>query len=481
MQVSEIFNTSVTLTQAPASQANFSVPMLLVDHADVPVDLRRRIVTRSDYTTILTAASAARNWCTGLWSQNYNANQAYIGRWISAATASHWVFDEATSVASVYAALTNTGQFALTEAGGATQQVNPDFTGDTTMADVCASIQAGILAAGGDTSAYTCALDALNRPVITSDNTGSSAAAVAVATPAAGTDLTGALYLGTGFAEAGYDIEALGDAAAAIFALDNTPFAICEDGGNTAQQVAFSTAMNALNKLCMLNINDANAKNAADTTDAAYLIDALGHNQAYLVYTEHVVANGAAADQYVDAAFCGEILARPKEGTTNFAGTPLTGLSESGLAGDKTTVIPLTATERSALEGKGCDYLVNPAGLVHAVDGLTPGGKEVRLVIAAMWFEAKVSEDGYAYWIAQDVVTYSVRDMMAIKGIISGYAEELQTRLVIDRTNESWNFPDISTFSSAVQATHVMTLSDVYSCPTQNSVNSFILSMSLVV
>ncbi len=72
MKVTEIVNASASLTAAAASTANYSVPLLLVDTVDVPYDTRYLEVTKSDYATNLTAASAHLLWCTDFWSQTAN-------------------------------------------------------------------------------------------------------------------------------------------------------------------------------------------------------------------------------------------------------------------------------------------------------------------------------------------------------------------------------------------------------------------------
>ena len=58
MNVQDVVNVSIGLSTTPASQAKFTVPILLVDHADIPIDKRYRTVTKSSYATTLTAATA---------------------------------------------------------------------------------------------------------------------------------------------------------------------------------------------------------------------------------------------------------------------------------------------------------------------------------------------------------------------------------------------------------------------------------------
>ena len=365
MKVSEIVPVTIGLSATPASQATFSVPILMIDHADVPLDKRYRTVTKSSFATALTASSDQLAWCTELWSQNYNPAVAYLGRYVGTASASYMVFPNATTVVSAWAGLAATAKIKILE-GAANEDISPDFTAVTSMADVAAAIQTA-LQLGTLTAAYTCSLDTFDRPIIVSDITGAAADSVSAATPASGVDLTLPAWLGTEFSVDGIDAETPGAALAIILEKDNTPFIINEQGLSLAEQVAFSTSVNAMDKILLLRTTDTDCKDSSSTTDMAYLIDALSHQKTHISYTEHTA-------QYPDAAICGEIFPR-KEATTNLALTPLLGLSESGLDADGTTVIPLTSDERTALDNKGADYLVNPAGSVHLVNGLAPGGR----------------------------------------------------------------------------------------------------------
>jgi hypothetical protein len=478
MNVNEIVNVSIGLTAVPASISSFSEALLLVDHPDVPIDVKYRYVTRSDHTTLLTASTDQAEWCATLWGQNYNPARAAIGRWISAATASYAVCPNATSVVATWTALTNTGQVGIKEGASAAVDINPDFTGDTSMTDVAASFQAAIVAAAGITASYTCTLDALDRITFTSDNTGSSADAVTLTTPAAGTDLTGSAYLGTETSVAGYDIETMGTALARIFNVNNVPFVCCQRGASIAQAVAFSTSVNALDKICIIVDDDSDAK-AVSSASIGYQVKALTHNKTYMIYTEHTTTIGAAANQYPDAALIGEVMSRlDKEGALNMALNGLSGVSESGLDIDLTTVIPLTSTERTNLETNGYDYLVEPSNITHLVHGLAAGGNELRVMIGKAYMATKISEDIYAYMIANEVVTFSDPDIQAIKSICAYWVAEMVDRGLLDETTIVWDFPAAADFTSTQKASHTMTLSEVLVVDVLSAVNDITITMS---
>ena len=476
MDYDQVASTTIGLSASPQTVTRFTAPCLLVDHADIPLDRRYRTVTKASYATTLTASTDAYNWCAALWGQQNNPATAYIGRWASAATAVQVVCPSATSVASVYAALTSTGQFAITEVGESAEEINPDFTGDTTMADVCASIQTAM---SGVVASYTCALDALDRVVITSDNTGTSAALASIGTPLAGTDLTGALYLGTdSFSVAGLDIEGFGAAQAAIRAKTATPKIWHTRGGSIAQEVAFSTANNSVDAMFIRPEYNKVAKGAL-TTDVSYQVEALSHQQSYSIYTEHSVANGAATDHHPDAAITGEVL-QELEGSTNLAHVPLSGCSESGLDPDGTTVIALTDDERLALEAKGCDYLIDPAGSVTCANGLAHGGNEVRIMIGKLWGANRISADAYAYLLAQSVVTFSDIDINAFEMIIRDTCDILVERKVLDSGYELV-MPAASSYSTTTKATHIMAMADLSDMTVQVGVNRVTIDFNWLV
>lgn len=477
MNVQQIVNASVSLTAVPKSQANFSVPLLLVDHDDVPIDKRYRTVSKTSYSTDLTASTNQANWCAALWGQNYNVASAYIGRWVSAASSPYIFFPSAVATIASYTAISD---FYLKLTDGSNQdEIGPiDCTsGVTTMADVCTKIQTALQAIGAPNitslDSATCALDAYSRPKITHAGvTGASAVTISTTAASTGTDLRGSSYWGSGSVQAGLDAETLDTALGLVLAQDNTPFVICQRGGTIAQVVAFSTGVNARDKILLLVSNDTDAKDSSATTDFAYQIEALGHEKTHITYTEHTT-------QFPDAAICGEIIPRPP-GSASFALNSLAGVSQSGLHTDGTTVIPLTDDERTALEAKGADYLIKPSTITHLRHGLAAGGDEMRVRIGMAYLAAKVSEGYYAYMVAQDVVTYSDEDIQAMKNIIEYYVGILVDRKLLTE-DYTITMPSAADFTAAVKATHTMTLSNILDAPVQSSVNDVVATLAFTV
>lgn len=476
MKLAQLWNVSTALSSTPASTADFGVPALLVDHADIPRDTVYRTVSKSSYATDLTASTDQTSFCATLWGQNYNPALLYLVRWISAASSPYRVAGPgAEDTVATWAAVSD-GSLTVTTTAGADALTAINFTGDTTMTEVAATIDAKLVAGG--VSGARCYLDALDRiyfidPAVT----GAGADTVALSGGGGGTDLYLAAWLdgANGWAQGGEDIEPLATAMNRCLALTDAPYVWHQRGGSVAQVTAFSTAVNALNKIFHLRESDVTAKTAT-TNDASYAISALSHARTYGIYTEHTVANGAAADQNPDAAFTGEILPR-LEGSTSYANMSLATVSESGLDNDGTTVIPLTDAERAFLEGKDCDYLIEPSTITHARHGLSYGGQEMRVMVGRDWFNQMIMEGIYAYIITRPVVTFSDTDLAAIKAIVKQYADILVDRKCLE-AGYTINMPLASSFSAATKATHTLTLSELLTADVQIAINDGVITMS---
>jgi len=482
MQLSDIYSLNIGLSVVTAAQAGFSVPLLLVDTDDVPVDRRYIITDKSSYATDLTADSDADEWCTTLWAQSMGGpDQAYIGRWVSADTPAQFVCGSPGTIMATYAAVV-AGDFGLTIGGVPTVLVTTATMADvTSLADVAALMQTAIQALAGDWATCTVEIDALNRFVLSNSTTGADSEAVTItaATGGAGTDISAAGYLNIAsgaFSVAGLDAEDPDDALAAILALDNTPFIVNQRSGSIAQKVDLATACAVYKKMFECMDTDENSKDAVETTDVAYQLKELSNNNAHITYTEHTTQNP-------DAAICGECHVRP-EGQANIARIGLSSVYASGLDLDGTTVIEMTATEEAALEGKGCDWLGNPAGVVHLKHGLTPGGVEVRHRIALYWAEARSQEMGYATLLAMaganKPAVFSDEDITSLAAPIKYHLDILVKRKVIE-PDYVLNLPSAADITAVTKATHTLTLSDLANLTAQWAINDVAAAMTATV
>jgi hypothetical protein len=476
MKVNEIADVSTGLSATPPSVASFSVPVLLVDDAAVPLDRRYIITNRAAYQTDLTSGSDALAWATILWGQDYNPEKAYIGRWISTASSPYFVCGSPGTDIPTWVAVATSGDFAITDGTDTEEFASGLFTAVTSLADIAAILQTEVQTATTITSLQTATVtvDSFGRFLFTDSTTGAAAPTISVIAPTggAGTDITTSDFLNiseNAFAVAGIDAEDLDDALAAILALDDTPFIVHQRGGSIAQKVDLATAVIGYRKVCELVDNDPNSKDSQQSSDVPYQLSQLSNNNTHITYTEHI-------DQSPDAAINGQIYMRP-EGSASVALNGLTSVFESGLDTDGTTVIPLTVGERTALEAKGCDYLVRPSTIVHCRHGLTAGGVEMRHRIGFYWSDTRISEGIYAYLLSSDVVTFSDDDIRAIGDIAKKYLDILVERKVIE-PGFNLNLPSASDISAATKATHTLTLQDVAALIGQLAVNDVVMTMT---
>ncbi len=418
-----------------------------------------------------TASSAVLAWLTTLWGQVQSPTLGYVGRWVSAASSPYIYFPQAITTLASYTAISD---FYLNITDGTNDdEIGPiDASSATSLADVlalCETELQGITTpniTGLDTATF--ALDKLSRPVLKNSTTGAAAETLSTKAASTGTDLRNALYLGAGASQAGLDIETLTQAAAAVFEVDNTPFVINQIGASIAQAVAFSTGMNALDKLCEVVDTDPNAKSAVASSDISYQIHALSHQKTHVTYTEHHVDNGAAATQYPDAAICGEILPR-LEGKHKWSDNQLASVSQSGLDPDGTTVKPLTPGEIIALKAKGCDFIVTVGGITCVKEGLASGGNEMRVMLGKAFMTARVNEEIWAYMVANEM-TFDDDDIQAIKGIISyWYGVMVRRKLLLP--GAVITMPSAEDFTTAIKALHTMNLNDLQNASINYAVN----------
>ena len=481
-KVTDKVSVSIGLINAPQSVVNFSTSCVLLDHADVPVDLRYKETVESEFATYFTAATDHVSWLTTLWAQDKVASKAFVGRWLESASSPYMVFNNAITTLASWTPVTD-GTMRVTDGTNDDDLTALNFSAATSTADILAVIQVALQAittpniTGLDTA--TAFIDKAGRFIIQNSTTGASAATISVGAQGTGTDITGALYLGAEVTQAGLDAESLSAAINAILALNNESFVFCERGADIAEQVAGSTAVQALDKMIIYRISDANAKSAAQTSDTPYQVEALAHAQTVNMYTEHTVALGAAADQNPDAAVCGQILQFP-EGSASWGENKLSSVSESGLASNGTTVIPLTATERSALKGKKCDFLINPAGTTTLSEGLTAGSNEARIIQGKMYIAYNISLEIYGYKLAQPVLTYSQEDLDAIEGIVKRWLDVAVARRMIE-ADYVVTMPLASSFTSVQKATGTMTLSDISNDTIDTAVRDLTISFNWIV
>ena len=470
--IQDFFSLQINLDSSPAVATKYSLPILLVDHADVPVYTRVRQVTPATYTTRLTADSEQYNFFERFYAQNYPTNPAnsrkniagYVGRWVSAATKAVRIFPNASSTITDWTTLAAAGKFNITD-GVNPEDISPDFTGDTDMDDVAASITAAFVAST-NYKTYVCSIDALDNLVITGAVAGAASLSFVLAAGATGTDMTSATYFGnaTAYDQAGLDAETLAAAAVACFAKNNVPTIVFERGATDVQALEFITAMDAIDgKFSVVVTVD---PYHAESTGIAYSANALDLGKCHVIYSRQ--------DDDIDAAAYGENLPQD-EGTVDYAINSLVGVSASEFEADGVTVAEMSEAAVEASDAVNCDFVTTPYTVTHLARGLCPNGDEVRIVILKMWAEYNTSLEGYEFMLANNVNTFTEVFLGGVKGIIEKYMDACVDRNGIE-SGYTINMPSASDFTAIQKASHTMTLSDVVTAGIQFAVNNVFAS-----
>jgi hypothetical protein len=480
MNLSELVSVSASVITTPAASASFAKPCLIGNFSEVPVDKRHRTVTPSSYASIMDTTQAAIDFCTTLWYQDLNVSEAEMIRWVSAAIAPRFVMTDFGSTMATWQAVTVSGDFAITDGSSTEQFATGSFAAATDMDDVATIIQTEIRTSSSfaaDLSAAVVGFDALGRMYLETADTGESATTYTIIAPTAGagTDITTTNFLNIAsraFVVSGMDAEDPDDALADCIANFTDDFyTVHETGASVSQQQALASAARIYGKIAMLDLSAAGVKDSSSTTDVAYLLYNASVD-AYGAYSEH---SGAAGLPVVAAN--GAILPNDP-GSKSLANKQIKGVNISGLGADGTSSIPLTATERAALDDKNCDYVVRPVngGPITLRNGLLFSGLEFKTRWGLDWWEYISAIEIAAYLYGNDV-TFSDTDITAIVGILTKNLDILIARKCLE--SYTVTIPKAADISAVVKATHTLTLSEVASAIASYAVNDVVATIKV--
>jgi hypothetical protein len=455
-QITEFVNVSAILQTAAAPRTSFGIGLFLVDDDQVPVDARYQYMTQSSKST-WTSGTDPRSFGDIYFQQKRTPQKLMIGRWASSATSPYFVCVGFATTIATWTAVAD-GSLTVTTAAGADALTLLDFTtGVTTLADVASKIDAALVAGG--VSGARCSIDALNRIIFTDPAVTGAGTTIAISGGGPGTDLYTSTYLNgaNGFTQAGVDAEEPVDTLTEISNLDDSYYEVmAERSLTTTQQVALATAINSLKKQCTLVYNSTDAKSSGTSTDLGSQVQALGLSRAMSIYTEHTT-------QWPDAANNGCVLPAV-EGTTEFGFEVLSGVSESGLAGDGTAKA-LTPTEITVLEGKGYSRVADVGGVIFCTGGFNANGVEHRIMLGKDWFEARTQEGVFNLKIQNPLTAFDNATLGQQEDVVLTYSTEAITRGILVNTPERpfvIDFPDADDFTQAERASHGMVLDNVF-------------------
>jgi len=454
--ITEFVNVSAVLQTAVAPRASFGLGLFLVDDAQVPPDTRFRLMTQSSKSS-WTDSTDPKNFGNIYFAQSRVPQNLMIGRWISVATSPYVVCVGFETTISVWTAIAD-GSLTVTTAAGADVLTAINFTsGVTTLANVASKIDDKLVAGG--VSGARCSVDALGRIIFTDPAVTGAGTTITFSGGGGGTDLYLPAYLNgvDKFIQSGIDAEEPTAALTAISNLNDTYYEVmCERSLTTDQQVALATAINSLKKQCTLVYNNVDAKASGTSTDLGSRLQALALSRAMSIYTEH-------ATEWPEAANNGCVLPAV-EGTTEFAMESLSGVQESGLAGDGTAKA-LTPTEISVLATKGYSRVANVGGVIFCTGGFNANGVEHRIMLGKDWYEARIQEGVFTILIQNPLSAFDNPPLGQFENVVKTYSTEAISRgILVDTPARPFviDFPDADDFTQAERATHDMVLSDVF-------------------
>jgi len=442
-----------------------SLNLHILDDAQIPAYMRRRITTKAGYTSEYTSATAPYTYCQSFWMQKRQAARLMFGRWVKAAIAGQFVGAEPIKEVSAYSVLGATAGFGFAVDGidggsgsGVPVDVNSfNLSAASDFGDVLAEINSVLQAVNsGAFAAYEFTMDgAGNLVCCDATDTGSSSAEVTVQAPASGVDITTASYLNTvngiGWFD-GMDAETIDEAYLAIKEVDNSYYCVTAAGLSQADKIALSTTVNAdLMKVCCLwedtytNCNDPNS-----TTQAFPVIRKLNHGRTFMVYDPGTLVS------HPDAVIVGAHISA-QEGSIDWANQQLFNATSSHLG----------TTKKSVLDGMKINYFETNSNITTNPYGMTASGDEMRWVVGNDWFVGKVQSDTFTSKIKSKSWGLNSATFGTLTGIIRAAGREaIDVRGFCVETAArpfTINMPDPDSFDHAARASHDAQLLEVYS------------------
>lgn len=314
--VSSVVNVNIVLSPAAPSRANFSIMMGITNETTGPLNSIQRI---KSYTGI---EAVAEDWpansevlamATTFYSQSPRPTNFKAGLRLEAATSALLLGGATIGSLAGFQAITD-GSFNITIDGAANDILLLDFSADTTLEEVAATIETGLqaIATGGFASA-TCTLTSENRFLISSGTTGLSSTISQFLSPAvSGTSVISSLDMAQGRTQfrQGSGAESVTQSLNALQDIDPNwySFLFSKEVRDSVQiagedSVLAAGAWAEARTKAFGNItNDANALISGIDTDIVSKLTALGYERSFSDFAS--VSN---ADQYSASSVFGRI------------------------------------------------------------------------------------------------------------------------------------------------------------------------------
>ena len=379
--VSTIVNVTISTTPTFPSRGDFGLLNIVGKSDVISLGERFRLYTTidevaADFATTDEEYIAA----TVFFSQNPRPNQLMISRRADVAYAAELRGGlNAEQTLATWVAITD-GEFAISIDGVAEDILAIDFTGDTSLDDVAASIEAIIqaVAAGGYTAA-TCTWNG-DRFTITSGTTGATSTITVLTevSGGAGTSIVTMLDAGAsgGTAIGGVDLETITESLDAIQLADDSWYGLAftkELNDDNANILLAADWCEARIKLFANSSTDANVKDVLSTTDIAYVLEAGSYRRTFTFASfssEDYIAISAMARLFI----------------VNFSGTDTTITLKFKIL-PTITADDLNTNEASVISGKSANYYASFGDSEMIAEGVCADGSFIDSVHGIDWLQ----------------------------------------------------------------------------------------------
>lgn len=452
------YDVNIQLRVSYPDQPRFDREMYLVDDDQIPIYDRVRVITQygvdelDDTTDVFTAAQT-------FYAQEVKADRLILARVAKTAIPPQFICGTHVTTPADWAALGASATFDVTDSLSNTDTVTcGTFVGVTAFSQVLTILNAGLAAlaapniTGLDTATFI--QDYAGRIVLRmpagQDDTDPTISIDE--DPAAGTIayLLGVRLATDGQAVEGNAVETLRDAYNAAKVLSPGYNAAVEDrGGNDTEVIELAAQIQTERAQLTVVDTSANAPNPASSADLQSVLSALNYDRTTVIYTSK--------SDYPDLAADGAWLpATP--GSKSYGHTKLTNVQASGTIGAKND---LTDTQRTALDDKGCNYVVHTGNDVFLHRGKTAAGIEKRMMMLKDWLEANMQNDLQALDMNTDLMAFDAETLGAIDGIIRYWLEQAAAIRGIE-LDFVITLPTPGDFSDAEKTSGDMTLNNAF-------------------
>lgn len=379
MSLSEIVQVSITTSTTGITRASFGIPLIASYHTV----FAGRVETYNKVSDLVTAGfsvnSPTYKAAQALLSSTTKVTSFKVGRRLSAFTQNVDVTPTDDTEGLVY---TITMTF-------------PDGTAETATYTVQNADTIALIIDGLKT-----ALDLL-AGVIAYCTTTDQTTYLEIATDAAG-DLVGysAWNVELDFEDQTPDPGLAADLAAFRVA-DETFYGLVLDS-NSAAEIAVAATWVAADDAALggFNTADSEALNAASTTDIAYVLKAAARADSYLLFNRNTMG-------YAGAAWMGDRFPSDPGGST-WAFKTLSGISAD----------ILTASDRTALRGKNCNYYQEIAGRNVTYDGKAASGEYIDITRLVDWMVARIAEEVFLLLVNNPKLPYTDASVEIVKNAV---------------------------------------------------------------